>query len=358
MLELTGPQKKKLREALIVAFPTWNELSRFTSDELDLNLAEITGDSQGLETNAFDLVTWAAARGNVATLIVAARNVRPHNAKVQAIAAAVELTSVTVTDARAVSFEKFVTDNVVLLDVETWRVGQTHAEWRVCRIDDGGAGVGTGFLVGPDLVLTNFHVVQSLIAPVPSRAAGWTARFDHKVSADGASTLAPGRSVAFADDWCVDHATFSVFDTQPDPKGGDPSNDELDFALIRLAEPIGAQPISPKSEEERGWVVLAQTPIALAKKQMIAILQHPSGGPMKLAMGMAEKLSLNAAGNRLRHGVPTEPGSSGSPLFDQEWNLIALHHSGDPDDIKPEYNEAIPIALIAARPKVAAALPE
>ena len=82
MLELTGPQKKKLREALIVAFPTWNELSRFTSDELDLNLAEITGDSQGLETNAFDLVTWAAARGNVATLIVAARNVRPHNAKV------------------------------------------------------------------------------------------------------------------------------------------------------------------------------------------------------------------------------------------------------------------------------------
>jgi len=360
MLQLSGQQKKQLREALVAAFPRWSELSRFTSDELDLNLAEITGDSQGLETNAFDLVQWASARGVVATLITAARNVRPDHAMVQAIATAASLTAVTVIDTKPVSapaFEKFVSDNVVLLDVEKWRVGQTHAEWRVCRIDNGTDAAGTGFLVGPDLILTNYHVVQSLIAPAIVDAAGWTARFDHKVSADG-STLAPGRSVKFAAAWCVDFARFSTFDTEPDPKSGEPSNDELDFALIRLAEPIGAQPISPKSEEQRGWVAVTNAKIVVTKKQMIAILQHPSGGPMKLAMGMAEALALNAAGNRIRHGVPTEPGSSGSPLFDQEWTLIALHHSGDPATIKPSYNEAIPISLIAARPKVVAALPE
>ena len=60
----------------------------------------------------------------------------------------------------------------------------------------------------------------------------------------------------------------------------------------------------------------------------------------------------------MRHTVPTEPGSSGSPLFDSDWRLIALHHAGDPATVKPEFNEAIPIAKITARPKVAEALPE
>lgn len=360
MLELTGPQKKKLREALIEAFPSWAAFSKFTSDELDLNLAEITGDSQGIDTNAYDLISWASGRGHLAMLITAARNVRPDNARIQAIASGVELTAVTVIDAKPVSapaFEKFVSDNVALLDVERWRVGQTHAEWRVCLIDDGVDGFGTGFLVGPDLVLTNYHVVEPLFAPAPKVATGWSVRFDHKKSADG-KPIAPGRSVAFAADWYIDHAPYSPFDSKPDPKGGDPSNDELDFALIRLAEPIGDQPISAKSEEQRGWVPLMDRKIVTAKKQMIAILQHPKGGPMKLAMGMAEALTLNAAGNRVRHGVPTDRGSSGSPLFDQDWNVLALHHMGDPSELDPKFNEAIPVSLIATRPKVAEALPD
>lgn len=40
---------------------------------------------------------------------------------------------------------------------------------RVGRIDAGGAHVGTGFLVGPGLVLTNRHVLQMIAAPVPRR---------------------------------------------------------------------------------------------------------------------------------------------------------------------------------------------
>ncbi|MGE3762912.1 MAG: serine protease, partial [Kofleriaceae bacterium] len=326
----------------------------------------ITGDSQGTATNVYDLVQWASGQGRLAALVLAARNARPERLDLQELATSVGLGAVPVMDttgsgtAEAVSapaLEKLVSDNIVQLDIATWRTGLLFAEWRVCRIDDGDTGVGTGFLVGPDLILTNFHVVQSLITPALGAATGWTARFDHKVSPDGA-TLATGRAVDFAKDWCVDYAPFSTFDTQPDPKGGDPSNDELDFALIRLAVAIGDEAISPGSEQQRGWVALADRKLAATKKQMISILQHPSGGPMKLAMGMAEKLTLNASGNRVRHGVPTEPGSSGSPLFDQDWNLIALHHSGDPKDIKPEYNEAIPISLIATRPKVAAALPE
>lgn len=358
-LELTGPQKKKVREALLAAFASWNELARLTSDELDLNLATITGEGQGLETNAFELIRWAGARGVMAKLIVAMRNARPQNARVQEVAVMLELGAVAVIDghvATAPVLEKLVNDNVVLLDVEKWRVEQARAEWRVCRIDRSKEGIGTGFLVGPDLVLTNYHVLQELLDPQTDDASGWFARFDHRLGGDG-KTLIEGRAVAFATSWYVDHSRLSPFDTKPDPKGGDPTNDELDYALVRLAEPIGDEAISPKSEELRGWVPLTAAKVFYDKLRMISILQHPSGGPMKLAMGMAEKLVLNNAKNRVRHGVPTLPGSSGSPLFDQDWTLIALHHSGDPKSIKPEYNEAIPIALIAARPKVAAALP-
>lgn len=350
-LELAGPQLKLLRDALVDAFRTWTELSELTLFQLDLNLGTITDAGGGLNKAGFDLVQWAAARGLLANLIVAARNERPKNPKVNALADLLRLSSCSLA-----VLEKFVGDNQVLLDPAAWREGQARAEWRVCRIDRAGEAIGTGVLVGPDLVLTNYHVVEGLVQ-APGGAAAWRARFDHKVSPDGSDVI-PGRAVALAADWDVDHSPYSAFDLQPDPKGGEPSAGELDHALIRLAEPIGDQPVGSKDGlTERGWVSVTAAPIDTAPRRMIAILQHPLGRPMKLAMGMTERLSVNTAGTRIRHGVPTEIGSSGSPLFDQDWRLIALHHAGDPETIKPAYNEAIPIALIAARPRVAAALP-
>jgi hypothetical protein len=350
VLQLVGAQKKLLREALKKAFPKWSDLAKFTSDELDLNLAEITGDGQGLDTNAYDLVLWADARGELATLINAARNARPENEKITAFADSVGMTSL-----GGPALEKFVTDNQVLLNPVVWRKGQIESEWRVCRIDRYGDGQGTGILVGPDLVLTNYHVVRALIDK-PGERDKWCARFDHKIADNGRDIL-PGITIDFAVEWNVDSSPYSDVDTQPDPKSGTPTNDELDFALIRIARPIGNEPLAPTSEHVRGWIALRATAIDFATTKMVAILQHPRARPMKLALGTSEKLALNTARNRVRHGIPTEEGSSGSPLFDQEWNLIALHHAGDPATIAPSFNEAIPIELIAARPKVKAALP-
>jgi hypothetical protein len=350
-LELAGPQQRTLRDALVDAFRTWTELSELTLFQLDLNLGAITDAGGGLNKAAFDLVQWAAARGLLANLIVAARNERPRNPKVNALADLLRLSSCSLA-----VLEKFVSDNQVLLDAAAWREGQAHAEWRVCRVERAGDAVGTAILVGPDLVLTNYHVVERLLHD-PGDAAAWRARFDYKATREGSEAIA-GIAVGFAADWDVDHAAYSHFDLVPDPKGGEPSPDELDHALIRLAAPIGEQPVGGKdSVTVRGWTALHAAPIDYDRRRMIAILQHPRGRPMKLALGMTERLTVNAAGNRIRHGVPTEPGSSGSPLFDQDWKLIALHHAGDPTTIKPEYNEAIPIGLIAARPRVAAALP-
>ena len=66
---------------------------------------------------------------------------------------------------------------------------------------------------------------------------------------------------------------------------------------------------------------------------------------MKLALETAGMIGLNGNGSRVRYTTNTEPGSSGSPCFDQNWDLIALHHSGDPN-WDPSWNEGIPIKLI------------
>jgi V8-like Glu-specific endopeptidase len=49
---------------------------------------------------------------------------------------------------------------------------------------------------------------------------------------------------------------------------------------------------------------------------------------------------------RVRYRTNTEGGSSGSPCFDADWNLIALHHLGDPNFSTPTYNQGIPFTAI------------
>jgi len=74
-------------------------------------------------------------------------------------------------------------------------------------------------------------------------------------------------------------------------------------------------------------------------------LQHPRGGELKLALDTDAIIGVNANGTRLRYRTNTEAGSSGSPCFDANWRLAALHHAGDPNFSlfhRPEYNVGIP----------------
>ena len=64
---------------------------------------------------------------------------------------------------------------------------------------------------------------------------------------------------------------------------------------------------------------------------------------------MSGVIGLNENGTRLKYKVNTEGGSSGAPCFNTTLDLLALHHSGDPNfdpAHKPQYNEGIPIDAI------------
>jgi hypothetical protein len=68
---------------------------------------------------------------------------------------------------------------------------------------------------------------------------------------------------------------------------------------------------------------------------------------MQLAFGTVKCFA--GGGRRLRHDAKTLPGSSGSPCFNVDLQLVALHHAGDPQSnlqFKGEFNQAIPIGLV------------
>lgn len=70
---------------------------------------------------------------------------------------------------------------------------------------------------------------------------------------------------------------------------------------------------------------------------------------MKLAMDTQAIIGRNSNGTRLRYSTNTEPGSSGSPCFSMDWDLVALHHFGDPAWTEPKFNQGVPIGRIRQR---------
>lgn len=196
-----------------------------------------------------------------------------------------------------------------------------------------------GFLVGPDLVLTNHHVLASVIRGETS-ATNVRFVFDHHVGPDG--TIDDGIRMRLAADWHVASSPSSPVDDQVAPDRL-PDAEELDYALVRLAEPVPESPYGP-----RGWFDLRADPPAVQPGQTMLVLQHPDGWRLKMAVGPV--LALNGNLTRVIHHVNTTNGSSGGPVLTLEMRLAALHQAGSRRDgtarDAPKVNVAVPIDAI------------
>src|SRR5262249_4847912 len=104
---------------------------------------------------------------------------------------------------------------------------------------------------------------------------------------------------------------------------------ELDFALVAVAggdalTPFGYCPLIPRE----GKILIGDP---------INIIQHPMGEMKQIVVRANRLLDLpNKAALDLyaHYEADTEPGSSGSPVFNDQWDVVALHHSGVPDTDK------------------------
>jgi formylglycine-generating enzyme required for sulfatase activity len=355
-MKLSGLQFEKLNKALVDAFPTEFSLEQMLLYRLDKSLAAIAMGNNLIKI-VFILIKTAEAEGWTLDLICAARESNPGNPALLAISQEFGLVSTTKSGS---DIEREIRPTNGLLDVAGWRTRLGRIEAQVCRIEiNSGASCtyGTGFLVAPDVVMTNCHVVEAVLEGSQGRAnsRGIVAqpgdvvlRFDYKKSADGV-TIKSGRVFGLAaDKWLIDKSPNCRADKLPRP-------DELDYALLRIDGDPGNQPIGSENAEPgatlRGWIEIPRETFDFQPSTPLYILQHPQGEPLKLAIDTEAIIGVNKNRTRVRYKTNTERGSSGSPCFNQNWQLVALHHSGDPNfdpEHKPEYNEGIPISAIRA----------
>jgi hypothetical protein len=216
---------------------------------------------------------------------------------------------------------------------------------------------GTGFLVGPDLVLTCRHVLEHF--PENADLSNGQDRieiyFDF-YQGEAVECLSPvlpaARKVGLAHAWTVEWDPVA----NPDGLAGDLSPQEktriassLDFMLLRLDEKVGLQPVKRSGGRQRRWVDLsaATMPKAVHDEDWIIIPQHPKGKPQRIDLGRFR--TTDPTETRLRYDTNTAPGSSGAPCFNHEFKLVGVHNAtvGPPDN--PISNQAIRASLIAAR---------
>ena len=251
------------------------------------------------------------------------------------------------------ALERIVNSEDNFLDIDML-AGAIYSAQAVGRIElPKGRAHGTGFLVGPNLILTNYHVFKSKDV-LPSAVI----RFDYHANADGVVTK--GR----------------VFEFEPDFYIGSPDK-ELDFALVKVkGEPLAERKMGPdeagldylellRRGRHRGYLLLS--PSLIVEHERVNIIQHPNGNPQKAVL--TQNYVLNTMSNdRVHYLADTLPGSSGSPVFNNHWEVIALHHSGGAHpplkatvDLQKllkghyKFNEGIPIKAIL--PKIERYLP-
>lgn len=171
----------------------------------------------------------------------------------------------------------------------------------ICRIELKNGSSGTGFLVAPDLLLTNYHVFKLEAADnLEDNVAQAVFRF-------GALTASGG-----------DEATGNVVSVaSKEPLSSSPVA-QLDYVLLRLDSAVktidGIMPL----------------PFELAKPALqsgLNILQHPGGLALMIALSANGVTGVYDDSGLFQYVTNAAGGSSGSPCFNDNWNVVGLHHA-------------------------------
>lgn len=224
----------------------------------------------------------------------------------------------------------------IVQDTGSWFDEMNRILRCVCRLKIGYTPA-TAFLVAPGVLLTNYHVVADYIESdrvVP--APPITAWFDYEFSLVAGEE---GELHRLADDWLIAHSPRSAADEESEPRTTEAGLDELDYALLRLRDAPG---------DQRGYIRLPREGLDLWHHQPLTIVQFPDVSAVAVAFAPDGAQVMNQLRTRVSHRVNTDESSSGSPVFDKDWRLVALHRGyiKVPLGQEHQHNEAIPIDTI------------
>lgn len=177
------------------------------------------------------------------------------------------------------------------------RISKTVARIWICNSTGTLVGYGTGFMISPNLLLTNHHVLPDALTAKNSYA-----EFNYQIGLD--SGLAP------TEKFQLDPGSFYF------------SDEELDYAMVAVCPENNSKGFVGNY----GWNSLSKDEGKTIISQWLNIIQHPNGEPKQV--GLRENQLIDVLDNFLHYKTDTAPGSSGSPVFNENWEVVALHHSG------------------------------
>ncbi|MFI8520839.1 trypsin-like peptidase domain-containing protein [Streptomyces sp. NPDC085481] len=160
---------------------------------------------------------------------------------------------------------------------------------------------GTGWLIAPGLLVTNHHVVSARTR-TPGTPRTVVADEDLQLQVRNSRS----RFDYGADETETEEATAGALVAW---------DETLDYAVMRLAA----------VQRERPVLRVATVPLASGAGEPVAvnIIQHPGGRPKRVAL--RNNLVYQADERDVVYFTDTRGGSSGSPVFTDEWQVVALH---------------------------------
>jgi V8-like Glu-specific endopeptidase len=93
--------------------------------------------------------------------------------------------------------------------------------------------------------------------------------------------------------------------------------DQFDICVCKLLDP---------TLQLQQFEFLELRKIEVFKNEFVNVIQHP-GGQMK-QISLFHNIVTNVDGKKIQYLTDTLKGSSGSPVFNRDWDVVAIHHSG------------------------------
>jgi hypothetical protein len=369
-LHISGPESGVLSAAIESAYPNPMLLQQVLGVKLDDNIFNYAGFGAQYPEIRFNALQRYNARYEIDRLVIALLEDNPTNGELLRFAWRHEILKRPAgadgkhgTDDG--SLERMLDPVRGFTDAGTFlrKLGQiVNCVCQVIVPTPAGTEYGTGFLIGDEAVLTNWHVVEHVTA---ANRAEVKLRFDYRTGPDG-QVLAEGVLYGLVDDgWLIDQSPYHNDDltARPIPQNVAATRppDCLDYACLRVAGLPGKDLLGAKGSpggQPRGCLRLAEASTNAARDFVVGqaavfIFQHPYENgqvlPLQLDWNKPAILGVNGNQTRVLYDVNTRGGSSGSPCFNAKLELIALHHAGGRDWPAAKdllYNQGIPIGKI------------